>query len=458
MATALETASRLVPGLEYGGIAMRRVVIFLLSLRAVMGWLGQANAQHLDTSALTNAPAQPLAPNQPLAPQSLTIGAPSAPATLPSAILTPTDPSAPPPVSTNRTHAAQPPLPGVIDTHQSINRVLRPPMEGEAAAQNLRFATQQTTLVTAAVATNAPPRPPTVNVPILFNTPEADAVLSKLLIFPPDNLWHRIITRWELLPNSRDVIAAIGNTMPLSCNYDMGFVLVPPDQLRVGVKIAYSQESDPGPYPVPAEVPIEGWPLFPKGVTLDECQRDKLHIGGDRHAIVLDPGKMLLYEFFLMRKTDNGWEAGQASIFNLNSNHLRPEGWTSADAAGLPILPGVVRYDELARGTIDHALRVTVPRTRRAYVAPATHFASDATDVSLPRMGERLRLRADFDIQPFSGAARTILVAMKTHGLFVADNGSLFALSIAPDSRLPALGDELRRVQAADFEVVETPR
>jgi hypothetical protein len=165
----------------------------------------------------------------------------------------------------------------------------------------------------------------------------------------------------------------------------------------------------------------------------------------------------MLYEFYQARKTDTGWEAAQASIFDLSSNQLRPEGWTSADAAGLPIFPAVVRFDELRRERIKHALRVTVRRTRRAYVHPARHHASPHTDPDLPRMGERLRLRRDFNTARFSLPVRIILEGLKRHGMFVADNGIDWAISVAPDPRIPVLHEELRRVKGADFEVVGTP-
>jgi hypothetical protein len=269
---------------------------------------------------------------------------------------------------------------------------------------------------------------------------------------------------WPVHPNSRNIIASIGFEKPLRYNPDMNFVLVPPDQKRVDVKIiGYPAESDPGPYPVPDNVPIEGWPasyrrdLKRNNLTLDDVQRDKLNLDGDRHAIVVDPVNRMLYEFFAMRKTDTGWQAAQASIFDLKTNKLRPEGWTSADAAGLPIFPAVVRYDELSRGSINHALRVTVRRTRREFVAPATHYASRDTDANLPRMGERLRLRPSFDVSTFSLQVRPILIALKRYGMFVADNGIEWAISVAPDERIPVLHQDLRRVKGSDFEVVTPP-
>jgi hypothetical protein len=294
--------------------------------------------------------------------------------------------------------------------------------------------------------------------PVLFNTPEADRIVSRLQVFPPDNPWNQVVTNWPRHPRSRAIITAIGADKPLRYNADMNYVLVPPNQPKVPVRItAYPDESDPGPYPIPDNLPIEGWPLYYRGQSLDEVQRDHRHLGGDRHGIVVDPVNRRLYEFFSIRRTDRGWEAAQASIFDLTTNKLRPDGWTSADAAGLPIFPAIVRYDELARGEIRHALRVTISRTRRAYVAPATHYASRLTDENLPRMGERIRLRSDYDLRGFSRETRIILVALQRYGMFVADNGIDWAISVAPDERIPSLHRELRRVRGGDFEVVVAP-
>ena len=170
--------------------------------------------------------------------------------------------------------------------------------------------------------------------------------------------------------------------------------------------------------------------------------------------LIVDPTKGLLFEFYQARRTDAGWTAAQASIFDWNSNALRPDGWTSTDAAGLPIFPAVIRYDELERGMVGHAMRFTIRNSRRAYVYPATHHASRKTDENLPRMGERFRLRRDFDISGFSPHAQAILKGLKKHGMFVADNGGDWRLSVAPDSRIQGL-DDLRRVKGNDFEVVE---
>jgi len=307
-------------------------------------------------------------------------------------------------------------------------------------------------------------RMPPITAPVMFNTPEADAILSALEVFPPDNPWNQVVTDWPLHPNSQNIIASIGADKPLRYNPDMGFVLVPPGQRRVPVEIeGYPDESDPGPFPVPDNLPIEGWPVCTlrdslyRRWTLDDIQRDRDNRGGDRHGIVVDPVNRMLHEFFVTKKTDRGWTAMQASTFDLKSNGLRPDGWTSADAAGLPIFPAVVRYDELQRGLVEHAMRVTVVKTRRAYVAPATHYASRHTNEDYPRMGERIRLRKDFDISGFSPPVQAILRGLKQYGMFVADNGIDWAISVAPDERIPVLHEELRRVKGAAFEVVITP-
>ena len=305
---------------------------------------------------------------------------------------------------------------------------------------------------------------PEIHEPILFNTPAADAILKVLEVFPPDNPWNLAITDWPVHPNSHNIIASIGAEKPLRCNLDMAFVIVPPDQPRQPVRVTEQEESDKGPFPVAANTPIEGWPSSYRNdpqtrhLTLDDVQRDTANLGGDRHGILVDPVNRILYEFWQLKKTEQGWQASQASIFDLKTNKLRPNGWTSADAAGLPIFPSIVRYDELKRGAIEHALRVTVKHSRRAYVAPATHYASKLTDVNLPRMGERIRLRHDFNISDFSPEGQTVLRALQTYGMFVADNGIDWAISVAPDERIPALHEELRRVHGSDFEVVVPPQ
>ncbi len=305
---------------------------------------------------------------------------------------------------------------------------------------------------------------PAFDKPLQFDAPEADAILAALEVFPPDNPWNLAVDQWPLAKNSKEMIAAIGPTKPLRYNDDMGFVLVPPNQKKVDVKVGpYGGESDPGPFPVPDNAVIEGWPSSfkrnakTKDLTLDDVQRGKPRLDSDRHGLVVDPVNRKLYEFYKLTKTDMGWAAAQASVFDLASNKLRPQGWTSSDAAGLPVFPAVVRYDELKRGKIEHCLRGTFKNTRHAYVYPATHYASRKTDPNLPRMGERFRLRKDFDTSGFSPEVKTILEALKRYGMMNADNGIDWAISVTPDERIPVLNEELRKVKGADFEVVAPP-
>jgi len=313
-----------------------------------------------------------------------------------------------------------------------------------------------------APAQQSPPPMPAITEPVMFDTPEADRILTALQVFPPDNPWNQDISALPVHPDSQKMIAIIGPDKPLQHNLDMGFIIVPPNQPRVPVKLLdYPEESDPGPYPVPDNAPIENWPMqrnedvdaLPKpGQTLEQLQREGT---GDRHIIVVDPGNGKLYEFWQARKTDAGWEASNNATFDLKTGALRPERWTSADAAGLPIFPTVVRYDECERGMVEHAMRFTVRRTRRAYVLPATHWASRETDPALPRMGERFRLRKDFDVTPFPPHVQAILKGLKKYGMFVADNGSDWHMSIAPDRRLKGL-ETLSQIKGSDFEVVDT--
>jgi hypothetical protein len=294
------------------------------------------------------------------------------------------------------------------------------------------------------------PEMPEIKAPVMFDTPEADKVLAALQVFPPDNPWNEDVSKLPLLPNSARMIAGIGPDKSFAYNLDMGFILVPKDQKKIDLKATeYPDESDRGPFPIPDNAPIEGWPI--EGGKLEDVQRKG---DGDRHVIVVDPVNRTLYEFYQGRKTDDGWRVAQSSVFDLKSNKLRPDGWTSSDAAGLPIFPAVVRFDEVDRGMVEHAMRFTVKKTRRAYVYPATHYASSLKDPDLPRMGERFRLRQDFDVSGFSPHVQAILKGLKKYGMFVADNGGDWRLSVAPDKRIKGL-DELRKVKGKDFEVVQ---
>ena len=298
------------------------------------------------------------------------------------------------------------------------------------------------------------PKMPEFKAPVLFNTPEADKILAAMQVFPPDNPWNEDISKLPVLPSSKEIIATIGPDKHLAYNLDMGFILVPPDQKKLPIKLlSYPDESDKDPLPVPDNAPIENWPLDRR--KLEEVQTAKE--GGDRHVIIVDPVNAKLYEMYQGRKTNDGWEAACTAIFDLKSNKLRPDGWTSTDAAGLPIFPAVVRYDEVERGMVEHAMRFTVRRTRRAYVYPATHCASRRTDKNLPRMGERIRLKKNFDVTGFSRDVQTILKGLQQYGMFVADNGIDWAISVAPDPRIPVLHEELRKIKGSDLEVVQPP-
>ena len=220
--------------------------------------------------------------------------------------------------------------------------------------------------------------------------------------------------------------------------YGIPYITVPGTQPMVPVNFTdYGDESDPGPYPIPLDAPIEG--------------------GGDRHVLAIDRDRCKLYELFAATPRGTRWDAASGAVFDLRSNELRPEGWTSADAAGLPIFPGLVRYDEVARGRIDHALRFTVSQTQRGYIHPATHFASSSTDPNRPPMGLRFRLKAGFDTSPYTGQARVILEALKKYGMIVADNGSNWYITGAMDPRWNDIDlRQLKSVPGSAFEVVDT--
>lgn len=308
----------------------------------------------------------------------------------------------------------------------------------------------------------APPLSTPLDRPVLFDTPEADAILARMQIFPADNAWNEEIAERPVHASSSAIIASIGLDHPLAFNLDMNFVLIPSEQPRVNVDVdLYADQSDPGPFAIPDIAPIERWPLggldggegaLDPDDSLAMIQREG---SGDRHLIVVDPARGHLVELLEARLTDQGWQAQQSSVFDLASNALRPEEWTSTDAAGLPIFPAIVRYDEVAAGLVRHAMRFTAPHTRRAYVHPARHYASTNEDPSLPRMGERLRLKRDFDTTTFPPHARAVLEGLKLYGMMLADNGLPWRLSIAPDRRIEGL-EALSQVRGSDFEVVDT--
>jgi hypothetical protein len=273
----------------------------------------------------------------------------------------------------------------------------------------------------------------------------------KCSVFPASNPWNQPVDKLPVAADSDTVISSIGRDRGLHADFGSGLwdggpigipvTVVSGKQKKSRVAFEYADESDRGPYPIPANVVIEGG-----------RQSD-----GDRHAIIVDRTSCKLYELYALYPRGSGWSAGSGAIWSLKSNRLRPSGWTSADAAGLPIFPGLARFDEVKRGRIDHALRFTVSRTRKAFVWPARHYASSSTDASLPPMGLRVRLKASFDTRPFPKQARIVLDAMKRYGMIVADNGSDWYVSGAPDPRwsndqLHTLGS----VTGANFEVVDT--
>jgi hypothetical protein len=296
-----------------------------------------------------------------------------------------------------------------------------------------------TTTLPSTTTTTAPVQQPLgVNAAITFH------------LFPADNPWNTDISAYPVHPLSSQYVQSIGGSGHLHPDFGtvwngapngIPYIVVPGDQPKAPISFYYADESDPGPYPIPPDAPIQG------GV----------EAGGDRHVLILDADNRLLYEIFDAHQTGGHWEAGSGAIFDLNSNALRPDYWTSADAAGLPILPGLVRYDEVASGEITHALRFTVEQTQRAFIHPATHFASDSTNPNLAPMGLRLRLKASYDISRFPGEVQVILRALKKYGMIVADNGTSWYVNGAPD---PRWNDDrlhtLQQVPAGAFEAVYT--
>ena len=260
-------------------------------------------------------------------------------------------------------------------------------------------------------------------------------------IFPASNPWNRDISALPVAPDSATLLASIGLDASLHPDfsnqgrYGIPFNVVKKTQKKSRVTFDYADESDRGPYPIPTRPKIEG--------------------GSDRHILIIDKDACKLYELFAAEKVNGTWHAGSGAIFNLKSNALRPKGWTSADAAGLPIFPGLVRYTDVRTGTIDHALRFTAPRTRKAYIFPARHHAGSSNDPALPPMGLRLRLKASVSLAGFGPQSRVILQALKKYGMILADNGSPLYITGSPSS---GWNDDdlhdLHRITGDDFEVV----
>jgi hypothetical protein len=270
---------------------------------------------------------------------------------------------------------------------------------------------------------------------------------GNLQVFPADNPWNTDISNEATDPNSDNIIAGIGNEIHLHPDFGtvwenapigIPYNLIGKDQPMKTISFQYNSESDPGPYPIPSDALVES--------------------GSDRHILVIDTVNLKLYELFDASGISNdSWHAGSGAVFDLTSNALRPDFWTSADAAGLPIFPGLVRYDEvIEKRVINHALRFTVKNTRNAFIHPATHAASDNNNENYPPMGLRVRLKAGFDISGFSQHVQVILKTLKKYGMFVADNGSNWYITGAPDSRWDddELG-ELKSITGNNFEVVK---
>jgi hypothetical protein len=314
---------------------------------------------------------------------------------------------------------------------------------------------------------------PFVTTSTLFNSAAGDTIVSAMQIMPRDSAWNEDISRRPVLANSDAMIAQItsdlaSNRRTLRLFYEMNYVLVPDNQPRVTIPFFnYPDESDldggtfpDGNYLIPVNLPIETWPRETGNLTLEQWQQDVDDTGGDRHAIMVAPGLGAIWETWLTRLTTDGWEASNGAKFDLNSNTMRPAGWTSADAAGLPMFPALVRYDECQRGMVEHAVRLVVAKTRREYIYPANHYASSipATSVNYPAMGQRLRLKADFVIpQDWRIEEKAVLLALKKYGAIVADNGNFFSISVCPDDRFAANAfDHLSSITIDNFEVIVT--
>lgn len=285
------------------------------------------------------------------------------------------------------------------------------------------------------------------NPPVQPVQPTPGAKTGNTQIFPHDNSWNKDISTEPIDPNSDKLIASIGNNVNLHPDFGtvwenkligIPYNVVGPNHAKVKVTFHYASESDSGPYPIPPNALVEA--------------------GSDKHVIVLDTANHKLYELYnATRNSDNSWKAGSGAIYDLTSNKLRPDYYTSADAAGLPIFPGLVRYEEVAiKKEINHALRFTVQNSRNAFVHPATHGASDSYDSNLPPMGMRVRLKSSFDISKFTPNIQVILKALKKYGMFLADNGSNWYVSGSPDSRWSDEElNQIKTIKGSNFEVVK---
>ena len=312
---------------------------------------------------------------------------------------------------------------------------------------------------------------PVVTTPTLFNTAAADAIVSAMQIMPVDSAWNEDVSRLPTRTDSDTMIAQIKADLPTSRQtlrpfYEMNYVLVPPTQARMPIHFFYyADESDLdggsgeyGSYPIAMNTPVETWPRGTGSLTLEEWQRDVNGSGGDRHSIMVDPAAGSIWETWLTRLVGSNWEASNGAKFDLNSNTLRPAGYTSGDAAGLPMFPALVRYDECQRGMVEHALRLVVKKTRQNYIYPATHYASSLSGSQYPAMGQRLRLKSNFVIPGiWTIEEKAVLLALKKYGALVADNGGFFSVSVCPDDRFAANAfDHLSTIDINNFEVVQS--
>jgi hypothetical protein len=322
---------------------------------------------------------------------------------------------------------------------------------------------------------------PTVTTPTLFNTPQADAIVSALQIMPKDNPWNEDISKRPVHPNSANLMARIrADLVALNANRntlrvfgEMNYVLVPPDQANVGIRFTeYPDDSDfnggtnpVATWPIPTNMPVETWPSNrPAGESNETWQRTV--IDQDRHSIVVQPGATpRLFETWQAVLTNNtpNWQASNGAIFRFDSNALRPAGFTSGDAAGLPMFPALIRYDECERGVIEHALRIVVNKSRREYIYPATHFASSINNTNpnfanYPAMGQRVRLKSSFSVPAgWTKQSKAVANALKKYGAMVADNGGFFSVSACPDQRFPAdCFDQVQTIDIDQFEVIST--
>ncbi len=310
---------------------------------------------------------------------------------------------------------------------------------------------------------------PVVSSSLLFNTPEADAVVSSMQIYPVTNPWNERVDHLPLLPNSDAMIAQINSDVGASHRVlklfpEMNFCLVPDNQPLVSIEFTeYPDESDlnggsfpVGRYPIPSNMPIEGWPLETGGETLAQWQADA--DGSDRHSIIVQPGAGRSWETWMASRSGTSWSAANGAIFHLNTNALRPDTWTSGDAAGFPMFPALVRYDECERGMVEHACRLVVVRTRAAHLYPATHQINGRTSTNYPAMGQRLRLKSGF-VAPanWTKQERALVAGLKKYGAMVSDlSSSFFSISITPDDRWPdgAFDHINSSLAVTNFEVV----